>query len=355
VNFAVALCDSRQLQGPYPMGINRSMPAANDSSESGQQPVLTSAAMGKKRIFPMLHKAKRTAKGVGSLLRKTGIEWVAIDPFRQSAVIAYYSIFALPALLVIIITTAGAIFGADAIDGKIHGQVSQTMGRETADQVRDMLIKATTAKTSMWATVLGLITIMVGSIGVFIELQKTLNIIWDVKAAPRKGIWNFVRARVFSFGLILSIAFLLIVSLVMSTLLAAASELFKAESSAVLVFVFRVVNFVVSLGVLSMLFALMFRFLPDAKIGWRHVWAGALLTGILFTLGKMGLAFYFTTANPGSGYGAAGSVVLIMLWTSYSSMILFLGAGFTRAYAEQCMVKVVASETGEKTHRPKEE
>lgn len=301
----------------------------------------------------MKKKAKVTAKGVWSLLKKTGTAWLAIDPFRQSAVIAYFAIFALPALLVIIITVAGAAFGADAIDGKIYGQVSQTMGAETAEQVREMLQKATATKTSIWATVMGVITILVGAIGVFIELQKTLNIIWDVKASPRKGIWGFMRARVFSFGLILSIAFLLIISLVMSTLLSAASELFRAESSEVLLFIFRLVNFVVSLGVLSMLFALMFRFLPDAKIAWRHVWTGALLTGVLFTLGKMVLAFYFTTADPGSGYGAAGSVILILLWTSYSSMILFLGAAFTRVYAEQCMVKVVASDTGVKTNNPK--
>ena len=309
--------------------------------------------MSNNRFTRMAEKAKLTAKGVWSLSKKTGVQWLEIDPFRQSAVIAYYSIFALPALLVIIITVAGAAFGADAIDGKIYGQVSQTMGPETAEQVRDMLVKATAAKTSIWATVLGVITILVGAIGVFIELQKTLNIIWDVKASPRKGIWGFMRARVFSFGLILSIAFLLIISLVMSTLLSAASELFQADSSAVLLFLFRVVNFLVSLGVLSMLFALMFRFLPDADIAWRHVWAGAVLTGVLFTLGKTVLAFYFTTADPGSGYGAAGSVILIMLWTSYSSMILFLGAAFTRVYAEHCVGQVVASDTGLKTAKPK--
>lgn len=304
--------------------------------------------MKHKRLSSMINKVKDKAIGLWLLSKKTGIEWVAIDPFRQSAVIAYYAIFALPALLVIIITVAGAAFGADAIDGKIHGQVSQTMGPETADQVREMLMKATAAKTSMWATILGVVTILIGAIGVFIELQKTLNIIWDVKASQRKGIWGFMRARVFSFGLILSIAFLLIISLVMSTLLSAASELFQADSSALLMLIFRVVNFVVSLAVLSMLFALMFRFLPDAKVAWRHVWAGAVLTGVLFTLGKSVLAFYFTTADPGSGYGAAGSVILILLWTSYSSMILFLGAGFTRAYSEYCVGRVVASATGEK-------
>jgi len=310
-------------------------------------------SMGNNWFIRMIGKAKVTAKDIWMLSKKTGTQWLDIDPFRQSAVIAYYAIFALPALLVIIITIAGAAFGADVIDGKIYGQVSHTMGPETAEQVREMLLNATAAKTSLWATILGVVTILVGAIGVFIELQKTLNMIWDVKASQRKGIWGFVRARVFSFGLILSIVFLLIISLVMSTLLSAASELFRAESSAVLLFFFRVVDFMISLAVLSMLFALMFRFLPDARIAWGHVWAGAVLTGVLFTLGKMVLAFYFTTADPGSGYGAAGSVILIMLWTSYSSMILFLGAGFTRAYAEHLEGKVVASETGEKMRKPK--
>ena len=146
----------------------------------------------------------------------------------------------------------------------------------------------------------------------------------------------------------MSIAFLLIVSLVVSTILAAASDLLKADSSKFLLVFFQIVNFIVSLGIISFLFALMFKFLPDAKITWRQVRVGALLTGILFTIGKTALAFYFGKADPGSGYGAAGSIILILLWASYSSMILFLGAEFTHAYAEMHSGGITAKVTGKK-------
>ena len=285
---------------------------------------------------------------VWSLLKTTGTKWWAIDPFRQSAGIAYYAIFSLPALLVIIITIAGFAFGADAASGKILEQVKDTMGPETADQIKEMLAKATQSKTTWWAIVLGVITVLIGAIGVFVELQKTLNIIWEVEATLRKGVWGFLRSRIFSFGLILAIAFLLIMSLVVSTVLAAASGLLKADSSKILLAFFEILNFIISLGVISFLFALMFKYLPDAKITWRHVWLGALLTGILFTIGKTALAFYFGKAEPGSGYGAAGSIILILLWTSYSSMILFLGAEFTHTYAEMHSGGITAKVTGKK-------
>ncbi len=293
-------------------------------------------------------KIKGSASNVWMLLKTTGIRWWDMDPFRQSAIIAYYAIFSLPALLVIIITIAGFAFGADVANGKILEQVKATMGSETADQIKEMLVKATHSKITVWATILGVVTMLLGSIGVFVELQKTLNMIWKVEATLRKGIWGFLRSRIFSFGLILAIAFLLIISLVVSTVLAAAGGLLKDESSKILVVIFQILNFIISLGVISFLFALMFKFLPDAKITWRQVWLGALLTGILFSLGKVALAFYFGKAEPGSGYGAAGSIILILLWTSYSSMILFLGAEFTHTYADIYCGGVAAKPTGKK-------
>ncbi|MES2621059.1 MAG: YihY/virulence factor BrkB family protein [Bacteroidota bacterium] len=266
------------------------------------------------------------------LAKKSFSAWWAMDPFRQSSIIAYYAIFSLPGLLVVVVTVAGAVFGADTVNDKVLGQVKSTMGAETADQIKVMLAKASESKSSIWATIIGISTILLGSMGVFLELQKTMNLIWDVEAKPKKGVWGFFRGRLFSFGLILSIAFLLMVSLVISTLLAGASELLRSDKSKILALLFEAINFVASLGVISFLFALMFKFLPDTKIPWRQIWPGALITGILFTIGKTALAFYFGKADPGAGYGAAGSVVLILLWTSYSSMIVFLGAEFTHTY-----------------------
>lgn len=305
-----------------------------------------------KKAIPIEDRKEVEVKAVAlktwKLLKTTAINWWNMEPFRESAIIAYYAIFSLPALLVIIISISGFFFGADAIDGKIYGQIKSTMGAETADQVKLMLAMATESRTSIWATVFGILTVLVGSIGVFVELQKTLNKIWGVAATQRNGVWGFFRNRLFSFGLILSIAFLLIISLVISTVLAATSEVFQADSSDLLLYSIQFVNFIASLGIISFLFALMFKFLPDANIKWHHAWIGALLTGILFTIGKTALAFYFGKAEPGSGYGAAGSIILILLWTSYSSMILFLGAEFTHVYAEMESGTVSASETGKK-------
>lgn len=279
------------------------------------------------------------------VLKQTAIAWWQLDPFRQSAIIAYYAVFSLPALLAIIITVAGVAFGAEAVNAKVLGQVQDTMGAQTAEQVKVMLEAASKTKASVWASIIGVVTLLLGSMGVFLELQKSLNIVWGVEAAPHKGVWGFLRARLFSFGLILSIAFLLIISLVISTVLSGLSDLLRADSSQFWMWVFQVINFIVSLAVLSLLFSIMFKYLPDAKVPWKRVWIGGLVTGVLFTIGKSALGLYFGKADPGSGYGAAGSIILILLWVSYSSMILFFGAEFTHTYTDM-RGGVKPSETG---------
>lgn len=296
-------------------------------------------------------------KDLGKLLKNTYREWNEKDPFRQSAVIAYYAIFSLPALLVLIITVAGFFFGVDAVNNHVLDQITQTMGSETSAQVKEMLLKANTSKTSVWATIIGVIVLIAGATGVFIELQKSLNMIWEVKATEhKKGIWPIIKNRLFSFGLILAIAFLLLISLVISTALAALGNWLSADSSGFMTFVFHVIDILISLFVISVLFALMFKILPDARITWGHVVVGSFVTAVLFIIGKTALAFYFGKADPASGYGAAGSIILILLWVSYSSMILFFGAEFTKTYAEFYHGKVSPSEIAKKDpqeHRPK--
>ena len=289
-------------------------------------------------------------KDLGKLFKITFKEWNDKDPFRQSAVIAYYAIFAIPGLLVLIISITGYFFGKDTVDNDILAQVSGTMGADTAAQIKEMLISAGQTKSTIWGSIIGIITIFAGATGVFVELQKTLNIIWKVEVLPQKGILPFLKARLFSFGLILAIAFLLLISLVISTALAAMSNLIKGDASDLLVIVFTILNFIFSLVVISILFALMFKILPDAKIKWKHVWLGSLVTGLLFTLGKTALAFYFGKAQPASGYGSAGSVILILLWVSYSSMILFFGAEFTASYAKMYSGKVSPTELAKPTN-----
>lgn len=268
------------------------------------------------------------------ILKKAFSEWWAKDPFRESAIIAYYAIFALPGLLVVILTTAGYFFGRDAVNNHITAQFTSTMGTDTARQVQNIIVQASEAKNSVLATIIGVFIMIVGATTVFAQFQKSLNTIWEVKIDNSKfNIWSFIKIRLFSFGLIVTIAFLLIVSLVISALLSAFGHWLSDYFSETFFVTLQVFNFILSFVILTVLFALMFKFLPDAKIKWKHVWIGSVVTAILFNIGKFGLGLYFGKLNPGDGYGAAGSIILIMLWVSYSSMIVFYGAEFTRAYA----------------------
>ncbi len=284
-----------------------------------------------------------------TLFKTTIIKWFERDPFRQGAVIGYNAIFALPGLLVIVITLAGYFFGAEAVSGHLHSQIAEAMGTNTADEIQQMIIMSLKIKDSMWATIIGIATIIIGATAVFVELQKSLNTIWEVKASTTKsGIFTFIKSRLLSLGLILSIAFLLLISLAISSLLSALSSWIQQYWSESLLVFLKIFNFVLSLGVITILFALIFKIIPDAKVKWKSVWLGAFLTSILFVIGKTALGFYFGNANPGSLYGAAGSIILILLWTSYSSMIVFFGAEFTKVFSDHFYGEIAASENAVK-------
>ena len=282
---------------------------------------------------------------VFTVLKNAFKSWLAKDPFHESAVIAYYAVFSLPGLLVVIMTLAGYFFGSEAVNHQVAAQFTSTMGADTARQVQDMIIQATKLKNTMLATIIGIVTILIGATGVFAEFQNALNIIWEVKADPKKsGIWEIIKIRLFSFGLIVSIAFLLIVSLLVSALISAFGNWLTGHFSDSFLLILQLLNSGLSLFILAILFALMFKFLPDAKIKWKHVWIGSFVTAFLFEIGKFGLGLYFGKANPGTGYGAAGSVILILLWVTYTSMIVFFGAEFTHAYANMFSGKVAPTE-----------
>jgi membrane protein len=273
-------------------------------------------------------------KHLGKLFKDSFEAWINIDPFRESAIIAYYAIFSIPGLLLLIVTIMGYFFGNETVNNDIIHEISKSMGASTAAQISQILEKANESKATLWGSIVGVIILLIGATGVFVELQKTLNVIWQVKTVDQKGILPILKARLFSFGLILAIAFLLTISLVISTAIAAMSNWIKVDTSPFMISVFSIINFSLSLAVISFLFALMFKVLPDAEIKWKQVWLGSLITGILFTIGKTALAYYFGKANPASVYGAAGSVILILLWVSYSSIIMFFGAVFTYVYAK---------------------
>ena len=296
---------------------------------------------------------KTPIQKIFTVIKTSFKDWLAKDPFRESAVIAYYAIFSLPGLLVVIMTLAGYFFGREAVNNQVAAQFTSTMGAETAKQIQDMIVQASKLRNSLVATVIGIITILIGATGVFAEFQIALNNTWQVKLDTTKsGIWNIIRVRLFSFGLIVSIAFLLIVSLVISALISAFGDWLTGHFSDSFLLILQVLNIGLSFFILSILFALMFKFLPDAKIKWKHVWIGSFVTTFLFEIGKFALGFYFGKANPGTGYGAAGSVILIMLWVTYSSMIVLYGAEFTHAYANMYSGKVAPTEIAKKLQHP---
>ncbi len=288
-------------------------------------------------------------KIIWSLLKKATKKWWDRDPFKESAAIAYNAIFSLPGLLVVVVTLAGYFFGQEAVSGKLHQQMTGMMGAETADQIQKMIIAANKTRESIWAAIIGVITIIIGATGVFVQLQKSLNNIWDVKVSEKKsGIFIFLRTRLFSFGLIMSIAFLLLVSLVLSSVLSALGGWISGNKSESLLILFKILNFIISLAIITVLFALMFKILPDVKNKWQCIWIGAFLTALLFVVGKSALGLYFGKAEPGSGYGAAGSIILILLWASYSSMIVFFGAEFTKVYSDYYYGELSPAENAEK-------
>ncbi len=295
---------------------------------------------------------KKTIKAFFKIAGSASRRWWEKDPFMQSAVIAYYAIFSMPGLLVIVISVGSLFFKKDVITGQLYTQISSIMGVETARQIQDMIISISQTNKSVLATIIGIIAVLLGATGVFVELQKALNVIWEVKAKPRRAVFTVIRTRLFSFGLILSVGFLLLISLTITTIIAILGNWVMNHWPNIVLVIFYILNFIISFGVVMLLFALLFKILPDAKIQWKHLWWGSILTAFLFILGKTAIGFYLSKTNPGSAYGAAGSIVLILLWVSYSSMIFFYGAEFTRAYADYFTGKVSPTDVAVKiTHK----
>jgi membrane protein len=293
---------------------------------------------------PVLH-----LKKFWQLLKETFRQWNEREPFNNSIIVAYYTIFSLPGLLVIIINVTGYFYDKDEVTSEIIGQIQGLTGGDTASDVRSIIDKASETKGTVLSSILGIATLLFGATGVFYQLQQILNKMWEVKPKPKQKLLKLIRDRVFSFGLILAVGFLLLVSLVISAGLSAAGEWVSGYVAASFNVIFKILDFLVSLGVITVLFASIYKFLPDAKISWRDVWIGALMTSALFVIAKFGLGLYFGKSEPGSTYGAAGSIILIMLWVSYAGMILLFGAEFTKVFADHYGKKVQPTDTAVST------
>jgi len=272
-------------------------------------------------------------RATGSLLKEMADDWMEDNVLRLSAALAYYSIFSIAPLLVIAVGIAGWVLGPDAVHGHLDDQLRGMMGPEAAKAVQSMVQSASKPSDSAWATAIGFLTLLLGASGVFGQLKDALNTIWEVKALRSSGLLGFVKERLLSFGMVLVIGFLLLTSLVLTTALAALMKyfggMFPIPEAAV-----GITGFVVSAGIVTTHFALIFKVLPDANVCWRHVWIGAAVTALFFEIGKFLLGFYLGHQSTASSYGAAGSVVLVLLWVYYTSMILLTGAEFTRVYAK---------------------
>jgi len=303
----------------------------------------------------LARKGLDSLKHYGANLKQTFMQWKDRDPFNNSTIIAYYTIFALPGLLVIIINATGYFFDKQEIQNQITHEVQAIMGGDIAQDLEAILIKTSEAKGTVLSTVLSLATLLFGATGVFYELQQMLNKIWKVQPKPkrRQKIWVLFRDRLFSFGLILVVGFLLLVSLVLSAGLSAFSAWIAIHLSDSLNVVFRFMDIFVSIIIITILFAAIFKFLPDVKIKWVDIWPGALLTSFLFVVAKFALGYYFGQSTFVSTYGAAGSVILIMLWVSYTGMILLFGAEYTHVYiTNKYENKVIPTEVADTIDEP---
>lgn len=272
-------------------------------------------------------------KSLLTLLKEAANAWMEDNALRLSAALAYYSIFSIAPLLVVAIAIAGWIFGQDAARGLLDDQLRGLLGKQAAEGVGAMVASASKPSSSLLAGIVGTLTLLIGASGVFGELKDALNTIWGVKAKPGQGIMALVRQRLLSFGMVLVIGFLLLVSLLLTTAISGVTK-FIGSAMPVLQFVVPISGFVVSFVVITLLFAAVFKILPDAEIQWRDVWIGAGATALLFEIGKWGMGWYLGRESTASAYGAAASAVLLLLWVYYASLILFFGAEFTQVYAQ---------------------
>jgi membrane protein len=272
-------------------------------------------------------------KNTWSILRKTFSAWSAHDAPRLGAALAFYSILSLAPLVILAVGIVSLFFGHSGAQDQIIAQVGGMIGKEGGDAVRAMIEHGQKPAAGAIASIIGVITLIFGASGVFGELQAALNRMWDVKEKTGGGLWTKVRQRLFSFGMVLSVGFLLLVSLLLSAGLAALGTLMGGALPTP-EFVLHAITFIVSLAGIATLFALMFKYVPDAPIAWRDVWFGAVVTAIFFEVGKYAIGLYLGKAAVGSAYGAAGSLVVVVVWIYYSAMIFLFGAEFTHVLAD---------------------
>jgi membrane protein len=279
---------------------------------------------------------KFTFKNTWSVLKQAGSDFAALGITRMAAALAYYTVFALAPMLLVIITVCGVFFGREAIEGKIYHQISSFVGDSAAVQIQQLIKNAALSPHITLATAIGVITLLLSATGVFAEIQSSINTIWRLKANPKKGgIIKILLTRLISFSMIVSLGFILMVSLILNAAMDAIVDKLTQIFPGITVYLTYAINIILTLITTTLLFAIIFKVLPDAKIRFKDIKAGAFTTAILFMLGRAAIGFYLGHSKVSSTYGAAGSLVVILLWVYYSAIILYFGAAFTKAYVSR--------------------
>ncbi|WP_217603906.1 YihY/virulence factor BrkB family protein [Chitinophaga sp. GbtcB8] len=271
-----------------------------------------------------------------TILKQTFSDFIDDKVLKLSASLAYYTIFSVAPMLIVIIFFCDLFLGREAIEGTLYSQIKGLIGSEAAIQVQQMIRNASLSEDMSWATIVGFVTLFIGATGVFAEIQDSINTIWRLKSKPKKGkgLVRMIMNRLQSFSLVISMGFILLVSLVVNGIIEIFNQRLANLFPQVGMVVIYLVNLAITFAVITALFAVIFKVLPDARIRWRDVIVGSIATAILFMLGKFAIGVYLGASKVGSTYGAAGSIVIILLWVYYSAAILYFGAEFTRVYVQ---------------------
>lgn len=281
--------------------------------------------------------SKAYLKKIWKILIATFSGFINDNGLKLSASLAYYTIFSLAPLLILVISLAGLFWGNDAAANKLYPQIAQYVGTQAALQIQDTLKALQFSGKTGIAVIFGIVTLLIGASSIFVEIQDSLNMIWRVKAKPKKGWLKLIQNRFLSFSLIISLGFLLLATLIINIVISAVQDQiqrFLPGIDSITQLIVKVLNLGITLVVITTLFGIIFKFLPDVKIKWRDVRSGAIFTAILFMLGQYAISLYIQYTAQGSAYGAAGSIIVILVWIYYTSAILYIGAEFTQVFAE---------------------
>lgn len=274
-----------------------------------------------------------SVKGVWKLLKQTGAGFMENDVLKLSASLAFYTVFSVGPMMMIIIFLSNLFWKEEAIEGLVYGQIKDLVGDKAALQIQQIIRNAAISGRSKSAAIVGLVTLLIGATTIFAEIQDSINKIWKLKAKPERGWLKLLKNRLMSFSLVVSMAFLLLVSLIINGLVEGFMTRLQELFPYLAVIVIYIINLIFTLTITVLLFAIIFKVLPDALIRWKDVAVGAIFTAILFMSGRFGIAFYISNTNPGSAYGTAGSIIVLLLWIYFSAIILYSGAVFTKCYA----------------------